>query len=356
MSSLNVLVIAPHPDDESIGCGGTVCVHAGRGDRVTAAFLSSGEAGLTNLPPEQARLVRERESREAAAALGMASVNFLRLPDGHLGEGVEEAAAALRPILEREQPLVIYLAHERDWHPDHRACLPIVQTALRSGRFPAPRLLCYEILTPLTEYDCVEDITPVMPRKLKAVRAHRSQVRQLRYDLAARALNEYRGAVAQAGRYAEVFTNAGLPFTAVSRERRSDPAWHRVYRIMEEIATFVPSNEALILVDEARLNVQELVAPRRCIPFLEQNECYGGKPADDDIAIRELTRLKCAGATFMVFTWPALWWLEHYSGLARYLYSNFQCVRKNGVLVAFDLRQAKFRSMNLKSQEQVCGS
>jgi LmbE family N-acetylglucosaminyl deacetylase len=330
---MNVLVIAPHPDDESIGCGGTICLHTARGDRVAVVFLTSGELGLRGLPKEEAWRVREREAEKAADILGIDSVTFLRRPDRHVHEHIDEAADALKPILTRETSQLIYLTNECDRHPDHRAAVPIVQAALAGCGIPAPTLLSYEVLTFLTEYDRLEDITPMMGRKLSAVRAHRSQVRQFRYDRAARSLNEYRATLAETGRYAEVFQFADGRVSAVPRGRRADPAWYRAYGVTTEIASVVPPDVSFILVDDGNLEAAPLLAPRRCIPFLEKDGIYWGRPADDETAIREL-----AGASFVVFTWPALWWLDHYSGLRNHLRSQFHCVRNDDSVVAFDLK------------------
>jgi LmbE family N-acetylglucosaminyl deacetylase len=207
---VNVLVIAPHPDDESIGCGGTICLHTSRADRVTAVFLTSGELGLKQLPREQACRIRESEAQAAAHVLGITAVEFLRFPDWYVVEHVHEAATVLRALLEREAPARIYLPHDREWHPDHQAALPIVREALRGSSIRCPTLLCYEVWTPLAEYDDGEDITQVMRRKLQAVRCYHSQVEQLRYDRGVRGLNLYRGAVAWGCRYAEVFQHVAL--------------------------------------------------------------------------------------------------------------------------------------------------
>ena len=64
---MNIMVIAPHPDDESIGCGGTICLHTAKGDHVSVVFLTSGELGLKHLPPEEAWKIREQEAAKAAA-------------------------------------------------------------------------------------------------------------------------------------------------------------------------------------------------------------------------------------------------------------------------------------------------
>jgi LmbE family N-acetylglucosaminyl deacetylase len=208
---VNVLVIAPHPDDESIGCGGTIALHTGRGDRVVVVFLTSGELGLKHLGREQAWRVREREAEEAAEILEIGSTVFLRRPDWFLGEAIEETAVLLRTAMERESPRLVFLPHAREWHPDHRAALPIVALALNKALFPAPTLLTYEVWTPLQEYDRAEDITSMMRRKLHAVRCHRSQLAGFRYDRAVRGLNLYRGSLTIGCRFAEVFQVLPLP-------------------------------------------------------------------------------------------------------------------------------------------------
>lgn len=205
---MTILALAPHPDDETLGCGGALCLHARAGDRVAVVYLTSGELGLKHLPPAEAWRVREAEAAEAGGILGVAAMTFLRLPDWFLGEHVGTAAEALRPILEREAPAFIYLPHAGEWHPDHQAALPITHAALRGYDRPECRLRTYEVWTPLAAYDEVVDIGPVMTRKLRAVRCYRSQLVGFRYDRAVEGLGRYRGALAGRGRYAEVFGSA----------------------------------------------------------------------------------------------------------------------------------------------------
>lgn len=211
---MNVLVIAPHPDDESIGCGGALCLHARRGDRVTAVFLTSGELGLKRLPREKAMALRESEARKAAKILKLADLFFLRCGDWNLNAEISRAATLLKPILKRIKPKIIYLPHPDEWHPDHKAALPIVRAALRRCKIPPPALRAYEIWTPLIAHDHVDDISAVMARKLKAVRAHKSQLREFDYVRAITGLNQYRGAIAARARYGEAF--ALLPLVGKS--------------------------------------------------------------------------------------------------------------------------------------------
>lgn len=207
---MNVVVVAPHPDDEAIGCGGTICLHRMRGDCVVVVYLSSGEQGLKVLDRAEAMRIRESEAQAAARVLDVSHLVFLRYPDWYVGEAIKEAAADMAGIFARHEPRLVYLPHGQEGHPDHRAALPIVRAALAANAGNAPSLLTYEVWTPLADYYHVEDVTPVMGRKLQAIRCHRSQVAQLAYDRAVRGLNLYRGVVAGGCRYAEIFQHVAI--------------------------------------------------------------------------------------------------------------------------------------------------
>jgi len=204
--STNILVIAPHPDDESIGCGGAICLHSARGERVAAVFITSGEKGLKNLDHKKAQKIREAEAKKAAKILGIGKLYFLRLPDWTSGKNKKRGVRLLLPVLKRERPSLIYLPHPGEWHPDHQAALPMLRAALKRAAIPKPKLLAYEIWTPLLRFDHVENIVRVMRRKLKALAAHKSQLKEFNYERAIIGLNQYRGELAAKCRFAEVFS------------------------------------------------------------------------------------------------------------------------------------------------------
>lgn len=202
---MNILVIAPHPDDEAIGCGGAICKHVDAGDLVHAVFLTSGEQGLKHLECGAACKVREAEAAAAAQVLGLAGTHFLRQPDWTLGNAIAPAAAALVPVLVKLQPHIIYAPHPGEWHPDHKAAVAILLEALARAAVAPREIRGYEVWTPMSEFQVTLDISAVMPRKLAAIRCHESQFAELDYAQAAQGLNAYRGAMATRTAYAEVF-------------------------------------------------------------------------------------------------------------------------------------------------------
>jgi LmbE family N-acetylglucosaminyl deacetylase len=202
----HILVVSPHPDDESIGCGGTLRKHVLNGDAVHVVFLTSGEAGGHGRSAEDTIQLREAEARDAAGILGFATIEFWRQPDGKLRvtqpvvERLHRAITTLRPSL-------LYVTHEREMHPDHRAAVRIVHRAMSSLNGSAPVVLMYEVWTPLQDIDHIEDISDVMQDKIEAVRAYRTQCAAMRFDDAVLGLNRYRGEMHSwpGGPYAEIF-------------------------------------------------------------------------------------------------------------------------------------------------------
>jgi LmbE family N-acetylglucosaminyl deacetylase len=204
-----LLVLCPHPDDEAIGCGGTLRRHIVQGDTVHAVFLTSGEQGGHGTSPEATARFREQEARDAAAILGIARVEFWREPDGAL-RARPELAQRLRLKLQTWRPRLVFVPHDYEDHSDHRAAARLIRRVLASPSFAGrkPTVWMFEIWTPLRAMDQIIDISPYIDVKMAAVRAHKSQCAVMCFDEASLGLSRYR-AVMHSGwppaTYAEVF-------------------------------------------------------------------------------------------------------------------------------------------------------
>jgi LmbE family N-acetylglucosaminyl deacetylase len=202
-----ILVLSPHPDDESIGCGGTLRRHVLEGATVHVIFLTSGEAGGHGRTAEATRRLREREARRAMGILGVRQFEFWRAPDGAL-RAQAALVQRLRATLRAVRPQRVYVPHEQEAHPDHRAAARLLRAAKKGGRMPDLEVLGYEVWTPIQRLGEIVDITRTLRTKLRAVRAYRCQCAEVAFDAAIAGLNRYRGEMHSwpGGAYAEVFT------------------------------------------------------------------------------------------------------------------------------------------------------
>jgi len=190
-----LLVLAPHPDDESIGCGGLIAAAVAACIAVRIAVLSDGAASHPGVARATMAALRAAEAREAARRLGVAAdaVAFLDLPDGALpdaGPARAEAVAALLAFC--DQPGTVVATWRHDPHCDHTATWAVATALLRER--PRARLLAYPVwgwayAYPIAGFDVPNEpelggapegwrlpIAELLPTKQRAIHAHRSQL------------------------------------------------------------------------------------------------------------------------------------------------------------------------------------
>jgi len=185
--SERILVIAPHPDDEVLGCGGVIARHSARGDRVQVVVVSRGAPDI--FPPEEVEKTRS-ELAAAHQLLGVEGVHFLDFPAPRLDMVPgHELADRLACLVRKIQPQTVYAPHWGDLHLDHKAVYWATMVATRPNCSPrVQRLLCYETLSE-TEWGgpSVEntfsptvfvDISDFLAVKLQAMACYRTQLKE----------------------------------------------------------------------------------------------------------------------------------------------------------------------------------
>ncbi len=182
-----VLVVAPHPDDETAGCGGAILQHRERGDRVLVACATDGRRSRAlGLPPGETAAHRRAEM-EAAARILDAELDWIGLPEGEWP--VEVLAGRLRQTLDGFAPQVVYAPSRVDFHPEHERVARALALALEDRQDPeGPDLGIYPVQVPLTPMlaNLVVPVDPASPRLRAAIEAHRSQVGSVERCLRAR--------------------------------------------------------------------------------------------------------------------------------------------------------------------------
>ncbi|MFQ5463756.1 MAG: PIG-L deacetylase family protein [Phycisphaerae bacterium] len=182
----HVLVIAPHPDDEVLGVGGTMLRHIEFGDAVHVVICTRGEVARFG----QEQVVRvQKEAREVHAFLGLAGSHFLDLPAARLDTVPgADLNAALSGVFDAVRPDVVYLPHVGDVHRDHQLVFQATMVCSRPvGDSYPKRLLAYETvsetdwyaapMTPAFVPNVFVDITAHLGRKLEAMSMYASQLR-----------------------------------------------------------------------------------------------------------------------------------------------------------------------------------
>jgi LmbE family N-acetylglucosaminyl deacetylase len=185
---MKTLVIAPHPDDEVLGMGGTIARLSDEENDITVVIATKGWAPL--FPEPLVDQVRT-EAREANALLGVKSLRFMDLPVTRLNEKpLHELNAYFDQVIKEEMPSIVFLPFPGDRHEDHRIIYNACMVALRplADRRHIEKILCYETVSE-THWSAAYmetnflpqmwvDISPYLPRKVEAMRTYASQVQQ----------------------------------------------------------------------------------------------------------------------------------------------------------------------------------
>jgi N-acetylglucosamine malate deacetylase 1 len=225
---MSVLVFAPHPDDDLIGCGGSIAKHLASHRTVRVVYMTSGNAGSRVIDKDSLGAIREEEAARAADVLGVSELVFLRHDDGYLKD-TPDLAAHMINLVREYRPEYVYLPHADDGHPDHQETHRLVVKALAQAAGPwfqgtkgepwsVPTVLAYEVWTPLRHVSYLEDITDVAAVLREALECHKSQLGEIDYWAMAYGLAQYRGVTLAPGRLAEAFAVISSPtssFTAM---------------------------------------------------------------------------------------------------------------------------------------------
>ncbi len=140
--SKKIIVFAPHPDDETLGCGGTIAKRISEGYEVLVVVMTDGRYAFLNVldidsdpTPEELKEIRKEEVKRATEILGVPEENliFLDFVDGTLETNEEKAEEKVAEILSKNRPVEVYFPYKNDGHPDHRAACRIVKNSIRKS-------------------------------------------------------------------------------------------------------------------------------------------------------------------------------------------------------------------------------
>lgn len=217
---LRILVVAPHPDDDLIGCGGSMAMHLKKGNEVFVIYVTNGDAECRQFQPDDFTKIRKEETLKAGRCLGLKAENLFFLDEKPWRLNEERIRFKLLDLVRRIRPDVCYIPHAADSHLDHqivsRAALDAINMApskwfrqygsTTEKFFSVSVILAYEVWSPLRAPNYFEDIAPFLEKKMEALREHKTQA-VAKYEHAYRGMNAFRGAMHEGreGVFAEAF-------------------------------------------------------------------------------------------------------------------------------------------------------
>lgn len=165
LSAKNVIILSPHPDDEALGCSGTVTILNKRGISVDIVYLTKGER-LYGEPSEEIARMRVEEAKKASLMLGCEDAIFLDLPDGGLDQCSGDLYQTLKKLLGEKMPDLILSPSFIDYHQDHITTAKVSLKLLND--LNTFRLAFYEIYQTI-RFNQLVDISEVVDVKERVI-------------------------------------------------------------------------------------------------------------------------------------------------------------------------------------------
>jgi hypothetical protein len=147
---------------------------------------------------------------------------------------------------------------------------------------------------------------------------------------------ELEGHAQQSAALSHLFARHGITVDVASWRHHS---WfHRLEEARAQILGLVGANETFVFVDDGTWGPRaEIFGERRAVHMVERNGLDWGAPGNDAEAVRAIEHWRADGAKFIVFAWPAFWWLDYYRSLRANLESCSKSVVSDDRLIVFDL-------------------
>ncbi|MDB5526931.1 MAG: N-acetylglucosaminyl-phosphatidylinositol de-N-acetylase family protein [Devosia sp.] len=190
MTYRSALVVAAHPDDEVLGCGGLMAKLADAGTTVQVAFLADGVGAREVGQPDRDQLVERRAAANAACRiLGAQAPSFGDFPDNRMDSvALLDIVKAVEALIDQHRPDLLLTHHAGDVNIDHRRLHEAVQSACRPQTgHPVRTLLFFEVASstewhtpgssPVFAPNWFEDISRQLDRKLEALAAYERELR-----------------------------------------------------------------------------------------------------------------------------------------------------------------------------------
>lgn len=183
-----ILIVAPHPDDETIGCGGILALYSSQCDVLLLTDGRLGKPEGSDYSEEKTAAVRQVEFETVMDYFHVRGHRELHIPDGKLGSRADVVA-----VIDLCEYDYIFVPNRNERHPDHKAAYEILKK-LHKEQNAKGVLVEYEVWSPLIAANRFLDISKVMDSKIAGLVKYESQIASIDYEALARGLNMYRGA------------------------------------------------------------------------------------------------------------------------------------------------------------------